>query len=243
MEKSTRWGIITLIVGLGVVAALMAMAMAGQEVAQGTAAATPTTAQVIDDPPVAQVNGQSISVNTWAELVRVEQAISSLARVTAPSAEEVLEWMIDGELLLQEAPQDVPGEAQVAAAIADLQAAWGVDEAQVSAALEAANLEWETLADAVSRRLMVAQAQEDVAAAGTPVDQWLAGQRAGAEIVYHAQRMQIVLYALGPTPTPVPQYPVAPDFTLRFASEDRQFSLYDQLAKGPVVLVFFQKCG
>ncbi len=51
-----------------------------------------------------------------------------------------------------------------------------------------------------------------------------------------------------PTPSPAPaadQPPieVAPDFTLERAGGGDRFTLSEQLAQGPVVLVFFQKCG
>ncbi|MFL7792750.1 MAG: hypothetical protein AB8I69_11465 [Anaerolineae bacterium] len=43
-----------------------------------------------------------------------------------------------------------------------------------------------------------------------------------------------------PLPTEIPK--AAPDFTLDQA-DGGAFTLSEQLAKGPVVLVFFQKCG
>jgi hypothetical protein len=52
-----------------------------------------------------------------------------------------------------------------------------------------------------------------------------------------------VVPASMPTPTPdfaIPE--VAPDFTLQRANGGK-FTLSEQLAQGPVVLVFFQKCG
>lgn len=48
--------------------------------------------------------------------------------------------------------------------------------------------------------------------------------------------------SLLPTSPPVETLKVAPDFTLEQA-DGGAFTLSDQLAQGPVVLVFFQKCG
>ena len=46
-----------------------------------------------------------------------------------------------------------------------------------------------------------------------------------------------------PTPAPRPEVPdVAPDFTLDRAGGGA-FTLKDQLEEGPVVLVFFERCG
>jgi cytochrome oxidase Cu insertion factor (SCO1/SenC/PrrC family) len=66
---------------------------------------------------------------------------------------------------------------------------------------------------------------------------------------------QIPVATSAPTPLPTPASVVepssplstevleaAPDFTLDWA-DGRAFTLSEQLAQGPVVLVFFQKCG
>jgi hypothetical protein len=57
------------------------------------------------------------------------------------------------------------------------------------------------------------------------------------------QPQTYVVPASMPTPTPdfaIPE--VAPDFTLQRANGG-EFTLSEQLAQGPVVLIFFQKCG
>ncbi|HET90232.1 MAG TPA: hypothetical protein ENN99_05770 [Chloroflexi bacterium] len=57
-----------------------------------------------------------------------------------------------------------------------------------------------------------------------------------------------VATAVSPTdPAPAPQTPalleIAPDFSLPQAGSDNSFNLATQLSTGPVVLIFFQRCG
>jgi hypothetical protein len=118
--------------------------------------------------------------------------------------------------------------------------------------------------------LTVQAALEALESEGHNTTTWLEEQRESAEIVINEEfKGATVPYtppqsplappdALSPIPTPVPapETPstvnaddadpalpeIAPDFTLVRAGGDR-FTLADQLTQGPVVLVFFQRCG
>ncbi|HEY75944.1 MAG TPA: hypothetical protein G4O00_07165 [Thermoflexia bacterium] len=207
------------------------------------------------DPPVAMVNGQPIGVNLWAEAVLIDQVMSGLAGVPAPSPEETLEQLVNQVLVLQAAPStDPPSDQEVEAYIAALEAGWGVSDEQVVQALEAVGLDRETWKRAVTRLLAVQRGQEALVAEGTPIDEWLARERERAEIVIYRERMAQAVAALSPSPSPsplpspspspspLPGPPPAPDFTLEEA-DGELFTLYNYLAEGPVVLVFFQRCG
>ena len=195
------------------------------------------------DPPVAMVNGQPIGVNLWAEAVLIDQVMSGLAGLPAPSPEETLEQLINQVLVLQAVPStDPPSDQEVEAYIATLEAGWGVSDEQVVQALEAVGLDREAWKRAVARLLTVQRGQEALTAEGASVGEWLAQERERAEVVIYRERMAQAFAALSPSPTPTPGPPPAPDFTLEEAGGE-PFTLYDQLAEGPVVLVFFQRCG
>lgn len=203
------------------------------------------------DPAVVEVNGQAIGVNAWVEALRVDQAMSALAGVAPPDAEATLERLINGALLLQAVPQPPPEAQAVTDYRAAILAQWGADEARLQAALEAAGLQPGALDRALEHLLRVEQAQESLAAQGIIWEDWIAQQRSTADILYHRERIEAVVRTLAiptapaPTPTAVAMAvspDTAPDFTLERVGGG-QFTLSEQLAQGPVVLVFFQRCG
>jgi len=201
------------------------------------------------DPAVATVNGQPIGQNFWAEAVLVDQVMSGLAGVPAPAPEETLDRLINEALVVQAAPaQEMPTDEEVEAQIAALEASWGVGDGQVVAALAAVGLEREALVRAVTRLLVVQRAQGALEVEGGSTEEWLAWERGRAQIVIYRERMQAALSLWPsivsplPTPTSEPARPSALDFTLERAGGGT-FALSDRLAQGPVVLVFFHRCG
>ncbi len=209
-----------------------------------TAAPTPS-----NDPAAVTVNGEDIGINQWVEAVLVDRAMSSLTGSQPPSAEATLERLINDTLVIQAAPQEPPPTSQVEEYIAALQTGWQVNDAQVTAALQDVGLERQSLLHVISHLLMVQQGQQELEEDGTDITAWLTAQRETAQIVYHQERIDIAMRSMA-TPPPVPtatptatsRLPQASDFVLRDTS-GTTFTLSQQLTNGPVVLVFFQRCG
>jgi hypothetical protein len=123
--------------------------------------------------------------------------------------------------------------------------------------LAAAGIERAFLEETIHRLLSVQAAVEYVESEGRSISEWLATQERDADIKIHedmyespvatAEKSQASPTAQASPPTPIPavqpELPdIAPDFTLRRAGGG-SFTLADQLKEGPVVLVFFEKCG
>ncbi len=276
MNDKRRLAILAVASGAAIVGLLLITMTLGQETVLSTPLGIVHTATVANDPAVVTVNGRPIGVNEWVETVRVDQVMNVLAGQPAPSPEETLDRLVNGLLVDEFVSLQQPAEDEVEVQIAAYEAAWGVSDEQVVAALAGAGLEREALLRAVSRALALQQAQSTLQANGTAVDGWLAERREQAEIVYDAERMAVALRSLaqmgivstaplpGVTPaeqsivapdmsspdTPPTSPPVlatlalssAPDFTLPRAGGGT-FNLAEQLTQGPVVLVFFQRCG
>ena len=201
------------------------------------------------DPAVISVNGQAIGRSSWQQAVLVDQVMSGLAGVPAPAPEETLERLINDLLVLQAVPQESPpSDDLIDLTIGGLTDQWGVDDGQVAGALEGAGLTWEALESTVAWMLMVQRAQQALQERGLSIAEWLAEERAGAEIVVQPGLSDAFLPTPAPspvsgaTPSPLPGLGAAPDFTLQQAGGG-DFTLSAQLAHGPVVLVFFQRCG
>jgi hypothetical protein len=138
-----------------------------------------------------------------------------------------------------------------------------VNDAVVAAALEAVGLDRPALERAIYRVLVVQAAMEDLNSQGHNLTAWLQEQRDIADILIFedvavmdlADAQAIIATQVAqsapaaptetPSPTPAPTpvvVKVAPDFTLERAGGGT-FALAEQLAEGPLVMVFFQKCG
>lgn len=236
-----RWGWIIVTGGIALLMLALVIGMLSQEAspAPPVPSATPSS----PDPPVALVEGQPIGRNFWAEAVLLDWAMSRLAGVPAPAPEETLERLINEVLVLRAAPpQPEPTRDEVEAQMAALEQMWGVSDEQVTAMLRDVGLGRDSLERAVARLLMVQRAQAALESRGTPIAEWLAQERARAKVAVYREQMRVSFPFPTPMVTPTPQFARAPDFTLERAGGGT-LTLSEYLARGPVVLVFFQRCG
>jgi|YNPNPStandDraft_1061719.scaffolds.fasta_scaffold09391_2 hypothetical protein len=218
---------------------------------------------------VATVNGRAISHTLWVESVLLDQVMSGMAGQPAPTPEETLQRLIN-EALILEAFTSVrsPSPAEIEAHIAAMERSWGVEDSAVVKALQEVGLSRAALERSVGRLLRVQAAIEALRAQGYDEGTWLKGRLAEARVVINTELQQATVFptpttlAVAPTPTvlpsptaspPVVSSPTpaglaaslpttAPDFTLERV-DGGWFTLTQQLASGPVVLVFFQRCG
>ena len=247
-KRTGKWGALIAAGGAAVVVLLLVAVVLGREAGRAVPLPPTPVPTSASDPPVATVNGQPIGQNFWAEAVLMDQVMSGLAGVPAPSPEETLDRLINEMLVLQAAPQESPTDEEVEAQIETLETSWGVSDEQVVAALTAVGLDREALGRSVARLLTVQRAQAALEAEGTPVEEWLNQQRGQAQIVIYRERMAVGLSFLSPlsSPSPLPSptvsLPLAPDFTLERVGGGT-LTLSEQLSEGPVVLVFFNRCG
>ncbi len=237
---------VAVLVGLGLLLALLARG-------PGDLAPmiTPLPAPQSDEPVVASVNGNVIPYSRWVEAALLDQVLSGLAGKQAPTPEETLERLVNEELVLQAVSPEQTTSEQIEAQIASLEQNWGVDDQAVIAALTESGLTRAVLEREIGRLLSVQAGQDTLRGRGYDTTDWIAKQRAKAEIViYRNVAVLPPLPTRSPVPTPSSPLPspagpfaqVAPDFTLDRAGGGT-FTLIEQLAQGPVVLVFFQKCG
>jgi hypothetical protein len=222
---------------------------------------TPTE-KVIDDPVVASVNGYSINHSVWRKTVLIDQVASGIAGMPDPQPDTVLRRIISEELLLQAfPPEQMPTAEQVEERIALMEQAWGVTDASLAAALEAVKLDRAAFEHAIQRVLVVQAAMEILESQGHNLTAWLREQQDSADVLIFEDKAVLdiadaqatiatqVTSSPLPTPTKVPLSALAlgvaeqaPDFTLE-QTGGGTFTLAEQLAEGPVVMVFFQKCG
>jgi hypothetical protein len=219
-----------------------------------------------ENPIAVSVNGYPIRRDFWDESFLLDQVLSELAGQPVPTPEETLQRLVNEELVLRTVTGGaVPTTQQVEAQIAALQETWNVEGAAVVAALERAGLSRVVFERMVWRLLAVQAALDTLQAQGHDVNTWLEQQRTTAEIVISAgielpSPAQPHAVVPPPTqtppsispPTPIPTMasslsaPTGPeqavDFSLRRA-DGSVFTLTEQLTHGPVVLVFFQRCG
>ena len=226
---------------------------------------TPTQNESNANSIVASVDGHPIYQNFWMEAYRLDQVLSRFSGQAPPTPEETLQRLVNEELVLRlVAGGATPTTKDVQARIATLEQAWGVDSGTVEAALRQAGLSQQVFERMVWRLLSVQLAMDVLRDQGEDVDEWLARQHATVDIVVSPPSSAFAdlppvlppstpaiapttlapsaggeLHTLSSTVTTTTQ---AVDFTLRL-SGGVVLTLTEQLSQGPVVLVFFQRCG
>ncbi|MGD1996197.1 MAG: redoxin domain-containing protein [Anaerolineae bacterium] len=244
MEKRksvNRW-VVVAVTGIGatllVLMVVLTLSRESSEAPAPSATPVPTTPP---SPVIAAVNGEPIDHNFWLEMVLMDQVMSGLAGLPAPSPEETLERLINEMLVLQAAPSEwTPTDQEVEAAIADLEANWGVGDTQVVEALEEAGLGREGLERTVARLLTVQRGEQALATEETPIGEWLSQERARAEIVVY-EEFAAVSNPPGPSPEPASSGELgvgsfAPDFAL--GTPDGDWVTLSNYRGQPVLLTF-----
>jgi hypothetical protein len=156
-----------------------------------SAGATPThspgalpAGQVPDEPVVATVDGTPVTESAWQTAARLDAVLSRLAAQPIPVSQETLDRLVDEILLLRETGLEdaTVTPAEVEARIASLESGWGLADAEVVSALEAAGLTRQSLVKRVARLILVERAIEILSARHLDLDTWLAQARQSTEI-------------------------------------------------------------
>lgn len=196
-------------------------------------------------PIAARVNGYTITQSYLNKTIKLNTVLGRLSGADVFGERDTLERLIRSQLILQGATDiDEPTDEDVEAFMGNLQESWGVTYETLVQELEAVDVEPSFLEETIERLLTVQAAVESLQSEGINVSEWLLEQEEDAEI-FIAEDLAQTDEAESPVPTPdelsaVPE--VAPDFTLRRAGGGT-LTLKNQLEEGPVVLVFFEKCG
>ncbi len=200
---------------------------------------------------VASVDGVPITRTAWQEATRLDGVMSQLAGQPVPSAEETLDQLIN-EILLVGASKSAATVAptEIEARIASLESGWGLTDAQVTSALEAAGLNRQALSRRVARLILVEQDIKLLSAQHSDFDAWLAQARQQAKIgLYRSLDAASAASAAPPAATPALSVPpadlpvapqpqaAAPDFSL--ATLDGQPVRLNDLRGRPVLINFW----
>jgi hypothetical protein len=221
---------------------------------------------------VAAVNDYTITEEYLERATALNTVLSDFAGQESLGESETLQRLIKQQLVLQGAPPDeAPSEEDVEDYIKRMQEAWSIDEETMVAELEAVSVERDFLEETIHRLLSVQTSVDQLTQEGQDVNAWLSEQEEKADIQIYQDPSElseapaeedeedeepdvtntpsVVEVTLSPdvpptsTPAPEPEVPtIAPAFTLDRAGGG-QVSLESQLEEGPVVLVFFQRCG
>jgi len=224
-----------------------------QETARSTA--VPSTPLAAGD-TAATIDGTPISYQDWQTATRLDATMSRLTSQPIPSAEETLDRLVNETLLLRGADLESASvtPSEVRDRIASLQTAWGLSAAQISAALQAANLTDRSLEERVARLILVERAIQTLSAQQPDLEAWLAQARVSARVGLYQPLEAAPTPTVNPTarpstaatalPTPPPEGhtniqspPPAPDFTL--TSLDGQTVQLSELRGRPVLLNFW----
>lgn len=217
-------------------------------------------------PAVASVNGYTITQEYLDRSVALNGVLSDFAGQQPLGRSDTLRRLIMQQLVLQGAPHEVETtDEEVDNYIVRMQEAWNVEEDTMISELEAVGVDRDFLNETIHRLLTVQKAAQELSSEGHNVETWLSEQQEEADIEILESMSGLsptpstepengsspsaeptATPEKRPSPTPEPEQAdipdVAPDFTLKQAGGGT-FTLQDQLAEGPVVLVFFERCG
>jgi len=219
---------------------------------------------------VAAVNDYTITGEYLTRATALNQVLSDFAGQESLGESETLQRLIKQQLVLQGAPpNEEPTDEEVEDYIGRMQEAWDIDEETMVEKLENVSVDRGFLEETIHRLLSVQTSVDQLTQEGQDVNTWLSEQEEKTDIkIYQdpsglseapaeegeeepdtTNTPSVVEVTLSPdvppteTPAPEPQVPtVAPAFTLDRAGGGK-VSLDSQLEEGPVVLVFFQRCG
>jgi hypothetical protein len=222
------------------------------EVPPTTAPDTPTPEPTPSDVELAaSVNGYTITQDYLSRTVRLNRVLGKLSGASTLGKRETLQRLIRSQLILQGVESvEEPSQEDVQGFISSLERNWRVSPDDLDQELDAVSLERAFLVDTIDRLLTVQAAVDQLEADGENISEWLRAQEQQAEIMVYEELAEEpesspTADAESPTATPEPQAEapeVAPNFTLQKAGGG-SLTLQDQLEEGPVVLVFFERCG
>ncbi len=218
-------------------------------------------------PIVASVNDYTITQQYLNSATALNNVLSRLAGQEPLGETETLQRLIKQQLVLQNTPSEtMPSEADIEDYIQRMQDAWDIDIDTLLAELEAAGVDRAFLEETIQRLLAVEAGANWLTAQGHDVNAWLVQQQQEAEITISPDLSDpsgpsssrpddpdptATARTVTPTPEESPTATPGPDargphiaanFTLERAGGG-SFTLEDQLQEGPVVLVFFERCG
>jgi hypothetical protein len=204
----------------------------------------------------AKVNGYTITQDYLSQTVRLNTVLGKLSGASTLDEKETLDRLVRSQLILQGVTDiEEPSGEEVEDFISALERNWGVSDEDVVEELEAVGLERVFLKETIKRLLTVQAGVESLEADGHNISEWLIEQEENANIMVsedlaeespEASPIAEETDEVEPptsTPGPQPEVPeVASNFTLKQAGGG-SFTLNEQLEKGPVALIFFQRCG
>ncbi|HEY4688489.1 MAG TPA: redoxin domain-containing protein [Anaerolineae bacterium] len=210
------------IVLLGVIFASLQGSVSPPPVPAATSGAS--SAPPLDPNTVAVVNGDPITRQEWQQTTALERLLNQFAGQPLPDAEATLDRLISERLVLALAGSDRPqiADADAAQRLAQLQQQWAIDDAGLDRALSSIGLSRDDLLSEIKRLLAIEAYLNQIAATQDP-NQWLAAQRARAQIGVYTDLAALspTVSAPSATPTPPPALAtginvgeLAPDFTL-----------------------------
>jgi len=195
-EISSRvWVIAAICVAVGGLALLLMALSPKQNVPEPTVAQTPVEQPVVPSPSpvpaeapvedfvVARIDDKAITFSQWEKAVLIDRVLSDMAGQAAPPAEDTLQRLINEELVISSALTDFSATTvAVEAKIAELEKAWGVEDAAVVAALADAGLTRAVFEETVARLLAIGASTAKLVGEGVDVAIWLEEARTLADI-------------------------------------------------------------